>query len=79
MTPTVVPCTLTETVHVALAASVGADRLTELAPAVAVTEPPQVLIALGVAATTRPLGKLSVNATLVKPTVELGYGWRTSG
>ncbi len=57
------PVTLTETEQEPLAATVPPDRLTvdELADAVAV--PAQVLLRFGVAATTSPAGRLSVNAT----------------
>ena len=62
LTPAVVPCTLTETVQLAPAASVAALKLTEEDPATAVAVPLQVvLMPLGVA-TTRPAGRLSVNA-----------------
>src|SRR5882757_9445802 len=71
-TPAVVPCTLTETVQLALAAKVPALRLTEPDPATAVAVPPQVLFnALGVA-TTRPAGRLSVNA--IPFSVKLVFG-----
>jgi hypothetical protein len=61
-TPAVVPVTFTETVQDALEASVPAERLMLPDPATAVAVPPQVLLnALGVA-TTRPAGRLSVNA-----------------
>ena len=56
------PGTLTETVQLALAANVPAERLMLPEPATAVAVPPQVLFkALGVA-TTRPAGRLSVKA-----------------
>src|SRR5579862_6566591 len=63
LTPGVVPVTLTETAHEPLAAMVPPDRLTLEDPAVAVAVPPQVLLRLGVPATTSPSGRLSVNAT----------------
>src|SRR5215471_11092104 len=53
-TPAVVPCTSTETVQEALAATVPPDRLTVPDPPTAVGVPPQVLVRLGVEATTRP-------------------------
>src|SRR5947209_16912599 len=60
LSPAVVPCTFTDTVHEALAATVPPLRLTEPEPAVAVAVPPQVLVRpLGVA-TFNPAGKLSV-------------------
>ena len=72
-TPAVVPCTLTETVQLALAARVPAERLMLPDPAVAVAVPPQVLFrALGVA-TTRPAGRLSVKAIPVKARLVLGF------
>lgn len=58
-----VPVTLTETAHEPLAATVPPDRLTVDEPAAAVAVPLQVLFRLGVAATTSPAGKLSLNAT----------------
>src|ERR1035441_9637171 len=67
LAPAVVPVTLTDTVQLALAASVPADRLTEEEPATAVGVPPQVLFKFGVAATTNPAGNASVNATPVRP------------
>src|SRR5437764_8930203 len=66
--PAVVPVTSTLKVIVPLAATVAPDRLMEVAPAVAVTLPPPglaLLSPLGVA-TTRPAGRLSVKATLVR-------------
>jgi len=71
-TPAVVPCTSTETVHDALDASVPADRLTVPEPPTAVAVPPQLLVKLGVEATTRPAGRLSVKATPVKATFVFG-------
>ena len=58
-----VPWTVTETVQLALAASVPAERLTLDEPAAAVAVPPHVLLRLGVEETTNPAGRLSVNAT----------------
>jgi hypothetical protein len=72
-TPAVVPCTFTETVHEALDASVPPERLTEPEPATAVAVPPQLLVsALGVA-TTRPAGRLSVNAIPFNVTLVFGF------
>src|SRR5215831_2057775 len=62
LSPAVVPCTFTETAHDALDARVPPDRLTELAPPVAVAVPPHVLLRFGVEATNSPAGRLSVNA-----------------
>src|SRR5215468_5718030 len=72
LSPAVVPCTFTETAHEALAANVPPDRLSELAPAVAVAVPPQVLFRLGVDATTSPAGRLSVNANPLSVTLLFG-------
>lgn len=73
LTPAVVPCTLTETVQLALAANVPPERLILPDPATAVVVPPQVLFKpLGVA-TTRPAGRLSVNATPVSARLVLGF------
>jgi len=70
--PAEVPCTLTETVQEALLARVPAERLTEVAPAVAVAVPPHVLLMpLGVA-TTKPAGRLSVNANPVSDKLAFG-------
>ena len=55
-----------------LAATVPPDKLTEDDPAVAVAVPPQVLLRLGVDATTRPAGKLSVNAKPVSASPVFG-------
>src|SRR5438445_755464 len=72
-TSAVVPCTLTETVQLALAANVPAERLMLPEPATAVAVPPQVLFnALGVA-TTRPAGKLSVKAIPFSVTPVFGF------
>src|SRR5215510_7295685 len=72
LSPAVVPCTFTETAQEALAATVPPDRLTELAPPVAVAVPPHVLFKFGVEATTRPAGRLSVNANPVSVTLLFG-------
>src|SRR5215469_13374848 len=72
LSPAVVPCRFTETAHEALAASVPPDRLTELAPAIAVGVPPQVLLRPGVEATTNPAGRLSVNANPLSVTLLFG-------
>ena len=71
-TPVVVPCTLTETVHDALEARVPAARLTLDEPAAAVAVPAQVLLRLGVGATTNPAGRLSVNASPVSARLVFG-------
>lgn len=72
-TPAVVPCTFTETVQDAFAASVPADRLTLDEPAVAVAVPPHVLFSAFGVATTRPAGRLSVNAIPFNVTPVLGF------
>ena len=71
--PVMMPCTLTETAHDPLAGIEPLARLTELAPPLAVTAPPHVLVAPGVDATTIPLGKVSVNATPLRARLELGF------
>ena len=73
LTPAVVPCTLTETVQLALVANVPAVKLTLPEPATAVAVPLQVLFnPLGVA-TTSPAGKLSVNAMPLSATPAFGF------
>jgi hypothetical protein len=72
-TPGVVPWTFTETVQLALAASVPADKLTEPDPAAAVAVPPHVLFRLGVEATINPAGKLSVKAIPVSARLVFGF------
>jgi hypothetical protein len=72
-TPAVVPVTSTVTVQLALAARVPAESVTEPEPAVAVAVPPQVLLRFGVAATTRPAGRLSVNAIPFSVTLLFGF------
>src|SRR5712691_11066856 len=76
-TPAVVPVTSAENVHDEPAAgdavSVPPDRLTVPLPATAVIVPlPQEPVTLGVAATTRPAGKVSVNATPLSATLVFG-------
>jgi hypothetical protein len=76
-TPAVVPLTSTENVHDDPAAgdavSVPPDRLMLPLPATAVIVPlPQEPVTLGVAATTKPAGKLSVNATPLRGLKEFG-------
>jgi hypothetical protein len=72
-TPPVVPVTLTETVQLALAANVPAERLTLPDPATAVAVPPQLLVKFGVDAITRPAGKLSVKAIPFNVTFVFGF------
>lgn len=59
--------------HDPLAGILPPVRLTEDAPAVAVAVPPQVLFRFGVGATTRPAGKLSVNASPVAAAPAFGF------
>ena len=70
--PAVLPCTVTETAHELLTAIDPLARLTEPAPPLAVTVPPQVLVAPGVPANTIPVGKVSVKATPVSARLALG-------
>src|SRR5579863_1994402 len=67
-TPVVVPCTVIENVHDAFAANDAADRLAWLEPVAAAAVPPQVFAKLLGVATSKPAGKLSVNAMLVNAT-----------
>lgn len=71
LTPMLVPCTLTDTVQLALPPNVPPERLTEPEPETAVAVPPQVLVRLAGLATTRPAGRLSVNEI---PVAELLFG-----
>jgi hypothetical protein len=71
--PATVPWMLTETEQLAPAASAAPDKLTVLEFATAVAVPPQVFDRTGVAATTRPAGRLSVNATPVRETLVFGF------
>ena len=59
-TPAPIPVTFAETAHDAPPARLPPDKTTELELAAAVNVPPQVLLALGDAATASPAGKLSV-------------------
>lgn len=61
-TPAVVPVTDTDTVQGGPGARLPPDKLTLLPPSAAVAEPRQVALKLPGVATTRPAGKLSVNA-----------------
>src|SRR5258708_29379522 len=71
-TPAVVPLTSTDTVHEALTAMVPPDRLADPEPATAVAVPPQVLLRLLGGATTKPAGRVSVNATPFNATAAFG-------
>lgn len=66
-TPAVVPVTLTENVHEALAERVEPDRLTVPPPALMVPAPQLPVSPLGVE-TTRPAGRVSLNPTPVSAT-----------
>jgi len=71
-TPAVVPFTSTFTVQVPLAAIEPPLKVSVVSPAAGVKVPVQVLLAFGVAATSSPAGKLSVNATPVRAVVVFG-------
>lgn len=73
LVPVVVPWTLRDTVQDPPAGILPPARLADDAPAVAVAVPPQVLLRLGVGATTRPAGKLSVNARPVAAAPVFGF------
>jgi len=69
-TPATVGVTFTLSVQVAFAPVAAMAPLTsEMLPALAVGVPAQVFVRLGVAATTKPVGSVSPNATPVRPTV----------
>jgi hypothetical protein len=70
--PDVVPVAFTETVHDVLGPNVPLDKLTEEEPTTPEATPPQVLLRLLGVATTRPAGKLSVKAILVRVTPKFG-------
>lgn len=63
--------TSTVTVHVVLAATVPPTRLISMSPATGANVPAQVLLILGVAATTKSGGKISVKA---KPVSAIALG-----
>jgi len=65
LAPSVVPVTFTVTVQFELTGMEAPLSETELVPAVAVTEPLQVLAMPGVGAMSRPAGKVSLKATPV--------------
>jgi hypothetical protein len=71
-TPAVLPVTFTETTQLTLLAIVPPDKLTAVDPAKALTVPPQVFESDGVDATKSPAGRLSVNATPVRPRLAFG-------
>jgi len=70
-TPAVAPLTATETVQEEPLATVPPARFRLDAPPTAVAVPPQVLLRAGVAATTKPAGRLSVKAIPVRENVLL--------
>lgn len=72
LSPTVLPVTLTVIVQVEPAAKLAPLKLTEDEPAVAVAVPPQVFVNAGVAETSKPLGRESVNPTPVNAVAALG-------
>lgn len=69
LTPLVVPVTDTTIWHCELAGMLPPLRLTDAAPALAVGVPLQVFVRPGVELTTKPGGKVSLNATPVAVTV----------
>jgi hypothetical protein len=70
-TPAVVPVTFTETVQLAVGARLAPDRVTVDEPFAAVAVPLQLLVRFPGVATTRPAGRLSVNATPFRVRLEL--------
>jgi hypothetical protein len=73
-TPAVVPCTSMEKAQEPLGAKAPVASVTDPAPAVAVTVPPQLLpLRLFGVATTKPAGKVSVNAIPFSVTLVLGF------
>jgi hypothetical protein len=72
-TPAVAPCTFTDTRHDIVTGNAPAARLTEDEPATAVAVPPHVFVRLGVAATVKPAGKLSVNARPARAAIVFGF------
>src|SRR5262249_11415405 len=71
LTPAVVPVTSTRTVHVPVAAIVPPLNVSVVSPAFGVNVPPHAVFAFGVAATCKPAGSESVNATPVSAVVVL--------
>lgn len=61
--PAVFPVTLNEIVQNVFAARVPPVKLIDVVPATAVTEPPHVLLVLGVDEITRPVGSVSLTAS----------------
>src|SRR5713101_2862358 len=72
LVPEVVGVTSTLTAHELLAVIPPPVRLMEVLPAAAVNVPPQLSLALGTAATCRPVGKVSLTATPLKAVPVLG-------
>ncbi len=68
-TPAVVPCTFAEIVHDPPPGRVAPNKLIAAAPETAVAAPPHVFVRFAVGATTKPAGRVSVNARPVKVSV----------
>jgi hypothetical protein len=66
LVPEVVAVTVTESVQEPFAGIVPPLRLTDVAPAAGANVPPHVFVVPGVDATCTPVGKLSVNAAVVR-------------
>jgi hypothetical protein len=73
LVPLVVAVTSTVTVHVPLAIIDPPLREIEVSPAAGLNVPPQVFVALGVAATSVPAGNESVKATPVRAVPVFGF------
>jgi hypothetical protein len=72
-TPAVVPFTSTFTVQLPLAGIAPPPKVRVVSVAAGANVPPQVVLELGVAATSNPDGSVSENATPVRATVEFGF------
>jgi len=72
LTPVVVAVTSTFTVQFEFAARVPPVKVSVVSPALGVKVPPQAVVALGVAATCNPDGRVSLNAIPVKAVVRFG-------
>jgi len=73
LSPALAPVTSTEMVQEPLAATEPPLKLSEVSPATGAKVPPQVLLMFGVAATCKPTGNTSVNATPVKTVLVFGF------
>ena len=71
--PAMVPMMFTFTVQEPAAAIEPPLNVSVVSPAIGANVPPQVVTTPGVAATCKPEGSTSVNATPVRPTVEFGF------